>query len=1176
MIAALKALQIQPEFFDNQSHPLRMDAGPLLLFLKTINIKSMQKQPHIQNFLCRLMKYSIIQVFIVLVFAGMSLARPVDAQDLLNQKISLSIENKSISAIFQQIEEQLHIRFTYRSRLVPEGKRFNVSAKNEKLNIVLDQLLLPMHIQYKIIGQQIVLSKQTSFDPLVKPLPRIQINTIDFPVKGTVNDENGNPIPGVTVMVRGTQTGTITNTDGQYSLNVSDSRSAIIIFSFVGYVTQELPVNGQSSIDVSLNTDTKALEEVVVVGYGTQQKKDITGAVASVRGDEIAQRKTTQISQALQGTMPGVMVTRNSNAPGATANIRVRGITTITDAGSNPLIILDGVPIDDINSINPNDVESISVLKDAASASIYGSRAAAGVILVTTKRAKNGQVGLDYTVEYGFEKPTQMPTYVSAKRYMELVNELRWNDNGNGTNEYPTYSKDIIDNYEALHKENPDLYPDTDWKSLILKDSAPRKSHILSIYGAGQFIRSRVSLAYDDTKALYNNRNYERLTARINNDITINKFLSASVDINYKRTNSDQPNISPFFDMGIAPPVYAAFWSDGRIASGKDGENVYARLNYGGFNRSYYNQIGGKIGIDFSPIEGLKVSGVFSPFLNADKSKVFKTRIPYTSAGDPNTVSGYMAGFNETTLTEIRNDNYRYTAQAIINYKKQLGDHAIDLMGGYEFYYAFNEDLGASRGQYLLTNYPYLNIGPLELRNNNGSAWENAYRSWFGRAMYNFREKYLLQANIRFDGSSRFAKDYRWGAFPSFSAGWVLSEENFIKSSTPWLSFLKLRASWGTLGNERIGNYPYQAILNFENSSLFYQGNNIVSAQAAAQWQYAIRDISWETTQSTDFGIDAHFLQERLRFSGDYYVKTTKDMLLALEIPDYVGFDNPDQNTGKMFTKGWEFDLGWNDKIGNFGYSASFNLSDFKSKMGDLGGTEFIGDQIKIQGSEFNEWYGYVSEGLFQTQEQLDNLPKLNASVNRGDVRYRDISGPDGVPDGKISPEYDRVLLGGSLPRLMYGFNAQLRYKNWDFAFVLQGVGKQNSRLTADMIQPLRANWGTFPSILEGNTWSRYNSDAENLNMRYPRHSYTSVGNNYALSDYWLINGKYLRIKNINLGYNVPTMITEKVRIKGLRLYASVTDLWTLNKFPKGWDPEMSSLTYPITATYVFGASVKF
>ncbi len=1122
------------------------------------------------------MKYTLIQVFIVMTFAGISLARPADAQDLLNQKVNLSAENKSMQAIFQQIETQLAIKFTYRSKLIPSGKKFNVTVKNETLNHVLDQLLTPLSIRYKIIGQQIVLSKQPKEETSMLPLPSIRIKLVDFAVKGTVTDESGQGLPGVSVVLKGTQQGTITNTEGVYTLNVPDASNSILVFSFVGYTSQEHLVNRRSALDVALLTDNKALEEVVVVGYGTQQKKDITGAVASVQGDELTQRKTTQISQALQGTMPGVMVTRTNNAPGATANIRIRGITTITDAGSNPLIILDGVPIDDINSINPNDVESISVLKDAASASIYGSRAAAGVILVTTKRAKKGQLSMDYSIEYGLEKPTQMPEYVDAGGYMRLVNELRWNDNANNSNEYPIYAKDLIDNYTQLNGENPDLYPITNWQSLIMKNSAPRKSHLLSLSAAGQFIRTRVSLAYDKTDALYDNRYFERLTTRINNDITVNKYLSASVDINFRRENYEQPNISPFYLMGIAAPVYAAEWSDGRIGAGKDGDNIYAQLKHGGFDRTNKNQIGGKIGLDFTPIDGLKISGVFSPFLNLNKQKIFKTKIPYTAATDPNIISGYMNGFSETSLAENRNDNYRYTAQFLVNYGKQIHNHSFNLLGGYEFFYAFNENLGASRGQYILNNYPYLNIGPLDLRNNSGSAWENAYRSWFGRAMYNYKEKYLLQANVRFDGSSRFAKDYRWGSFPSFSAGWVLSEESFLQGGTPWLSFLKLRASWGSLGNERIGNYPYQAILNFENSSLFYQGNNVVSAQAAAQWQYAIRNISWETTQSTDFGIDAHFLNERLRFSGDYYVKTTKDMLLALEIPDYVGFDNPDQNTGKMHTKGWEFQVGYTDKAGDFGYSVSFNLSDFKSRMGDLGGTEFIGDSIKIQGSEYNEWYGYVSEGLFQTAREVTDLPKLNASVREGDVRYRDISGPDGIPDGKISPEYDRVLLGGSLPRLMYGFNATLNYKNWDFSFVVQGVGKQNSRLTADMIQPLRSNWGTFASILDGNSYSHYNTAEQNLGARYPRYSYTSASNNYTMSDYWLINGRYLRIKNINLGYNVPQLLAEKVRIKGLRLYASVTDLWTLNKFPKGWDPEMSSLTYPITATYVLGASVKF
>jgi TonB-linked SusC/RagA family outer membrane protein len=482
--------------------------------------------------------------------------------------------------------------------------------------------------------------------------------------------------------------------------------------------------------------------------------------------------------------------------------------------------------------------------------------------------------------------------------------------------------------------------------------------------------------------------------------------------------------------------------------------------------------------------------------------------------------------------------------------------------------------MGASRDKYELTTFPYLNLGPLELRDNSGSAWENAYRSYFGRAMYNYKNKYFLQGNVRYDGSSRFHEDYRWGSFPSFSAGWVLTEEPFMQN-IPALSFLKLRSSWGRLGNERIGNYPYQATIAFTNA-LFFQGSNVIAAQTAAQTRYAIQDISWETTESIDLGVDANFFNNRLRITGDYYQKTTKDMLLALEIPDYIGFDNPDQNTGTMDTKGWEAELGWNDKIGEVGYSISANISDFKSVMGDLGGTEFLGDQIKKEGSEFNEWYGYVSDGLFQTAEDLAASPKTSTSVKVGDVKYKDISGPDGVPDGIINSTYDRVLLGGSLPRYMYGANLKLDYKSFDFSMVVQGVGKINTRLEGLMVQPLMENWGAVPKILDGTSWSKYNTDAQNLAAKYPRLSQNNRGNNYAMSDYWLFNGAYLRLKNITLGYNLPTVFAQKISLQKVRVYASASDVLTFNKYPKGWDPEVSSTGYPITSSYVFGLSVTF
>lgn len=1094
-----------------------------------------------------------------------------------SQTVSFSGKDVSLKTIFSAIKKQTGCVVFYDNFLLKDSHPVTLDVAQVPLEELLTKALKGQDLTFSIVDKTISIKKQVH----LTTTPILKILAFPMSLIGRVTDEAGTPLPGVTVLWKGTTKGTVTDAMGDYKLSdISDG--ATIVFTFIGFEKQEVTLTGQFRLDVRLvKAANTALDELIVIGYGTVKKSDLTGAVASVKGEAVAARKTTQVSQALQGAMPGVMVTRNDKGPGATAQIRVRGITSIKDEGATPLVILDGVPVDDINSINPNDIDNISVLKDAASASIYGSRAAAGVILVTTKRAKNGQLDLNYSYEYGLEKPTKLPQYVDAVRYMQLTNELRWNDNGNNANEYPTYTKDIVDNYTQLHAANPDQYPNTDWRALLLHSSAPRETHMLSIGAAGKALRSRISLVYDKNGALYDNRSYDRITTRVNNDITINKYLSASVDVNFKRTITSAPiipypMIDPMYKLGIVPPIYAAMWSDGRVGAGKDGANIYALTKFGGSNDNWYNQLGGKIGIDFTPIEGLKFSAVVAPFLNFDKGKKFTKKIPYTAFNNPGSISGYIEGATETKLEEMRNDNYRYTTQFFANYTKAFKHHNFNLMAGYEFYKAHDELLGASRGQYQLDNYPYLNLGPLEFRDNSGSAFENAYRSWFGRLMYSYKDKYLLQGNIRYDASSRFAPGYRWGAFPSFSAGWVMSEEGFVKKTAPWLSFLKVRASVGALGNERIGNYPYQALLSFENNSLFYKGNTVVSGQSAAQWQYAIRDISWETTRSWDIGADVNFLQNRLRFTGDYYQKTTSDILLELEIPDFIGYDNPFQNTGKMYTKGWETQVSWSDRIDDFNYSVSVNVSDFITKMGDLGGTVFLGDQIKKQGSEFNEWYGYVSDGIYQTQDDVDKSPKLNANVKPGDVRYKDISGPDGVPDGKISPEYDRVLLGGSLPRYQYGASIQMGYKNWDLGIALQGVGKQRSQLGSDIVRPLTENYGNFPAILDGNSWSKYNTPEQNLAAKFPRYTNTSAGNNYAMSDFWLIKGNYFRLKNISLGYSMPNSWIKKVHLQGVRLYGSVSDVFSIHHFPRGWDPEQDRLGYPITTSYVFGASVKF
>lgn len=1081
----------------------------------------------------------------------------------------------TIGQVINEIEKQTDYLFVFNVKDINIKRNVKVNAKDKAVNEVLNDIFKDTGIRHAIEGKNIMLINSTDKEKGAQQK--------DFLVTGIVKDENGEPIIGANIQVVGKSAGTITDMNGRFS--ISASANSTLQITYIGYQTQTVNIGEQRNINIILQEDNAQLDEVVVVGYGTMKKKDLTGSVTAVKGDELAARRTTQLSTALQGALSGVMVSRDNGAPGSSASIQIRGVTTIGD--SSPLVIIDGIP-GDINSVNPEDVESMSVLKDAASASIYGSRAAAGVIVITTKRAKSGDVALSYNFEYGWEIPTKLPTYVGAQRYMEMVNETRYNDNPDG-GWYQTYTEDEITNWSMNNATNPDKYPMTDWGDILLKSSAPRQTHTLSIVGGGKIIRTKASFRYDKTDGLYVNKEYDRFMVRVNNDFNINKYISANLDLNFSRSKALSPNSNPMGAGGRnIPPIYAATWTNGLWGDVKDGENMLAKITDGGTFTNWGTNIGGKLGIDITPVNGLKISAAVAPNFNNVKKKTFVKQIPYTRSEDPNTTVGYMGGYRTTNLTENRNDSHDITTQFFANYAKTLGRHDFSVMIGYEDYYAFWENLDASRDQYQLTSYPYLDLGSEDYRDNGGNAEEYAYRSLFGRMTYSYADRYLIQANLRRDGSSRFASNCRWANFPSVSLGWVISEEKFFKNiNMDWFSYLKLRGSWGKLGNERIGAYddngnfiynyyPYQAAIDYS-TALFQNSQGIVSSvTTAAQQKYAVRDISWETTESWDIGLDANFLDNRLHFSADYYRKNTKDMLLALEIPHFIGYDNPEVNAGNMHTIGYDIEVGWRDKVGDFTYSISANLSDFTSKMGNLNGTQFLGNQVKMEGSEYNEWYGYLSDGLFLTQEDVDKSPKLNNSVKVGDIKYKDISGPDGVPDGVISPEYDRVLLGGSLPHYMFGLTFNAAYKGWDFGLTLQGVGSQKSQISAAMIEGLRDNWLNFPTILDGNYWSPKNTDEQNATAKYPRLTRTNRDANFCMSDYWLYNGRYIRLKNLSVGYTLPKAWTTKACMNTVRLYVSGSDLFTISNAPKGWDPEVSTEGYPITTSLIFGVSINF
>ncbi len=997
-------------------------------------------------------------------------------------------------------------------------------------------------------------------------------------ITGLIRDAQGEPVIGATIRVKGTTDGTVTNHEGRYSVKASNESTLVI--SFVGYRTEEVKVGSRTTIDVVLQEDSELIDEVVVIGYGTARKKDLTGAAANIKGDKVAERRTTQLATALQGAVSGVLVTRSGGEPGAGAsNILVRGVTTIGD--SSPLIVVDGVPVDNINDVNANDVESITVLKDAASASIYGSRAAAGVILVNTKRAAEKELRINYNFEYGIEIPTSQPKQVDFQRYLEMVNELKYNDNPAG-GLYTVYTEDQVNNWVANNKIDPDNYPITDWYDLLIKGSAPRQTHTLNLVGGTKNVKTRASLSYEKVDGLYREaeNTYERYMVRLNNDLKLNEYLSASLDVNVKYAKTNEPAFSGVWNgILVSSPAYAWRWSHGGLADVKGGNNLYGRLVNGGYNETYSTKLGGRASIDFTPIKGLKLSAVFAPDFSISKGKNFVTQAGFTSQDDPTTIIGMFADCGSTKLTEKRADSKSLTTQFIANYTKKFGKHDLNAMIGYENYYYHHESLNASSDHYELDRYPYLDAGPKDYLASSGSAYENAYRSYFGRIMYSYNDRYLFQVNVRRDGSSRFHKDSRWGTFPSVSAGWIISEESFMKNiNGRALSFLKLRASIGTLGNERIGNYPYVSLMEFTNS-LFYNkpdASEPTYYKGAAQLQYPVLNLTWETTETYDIGIDARFFDGRLSFVGDYYHKRTKDMLLDLEIPKYMGYSNPSQNAGKMHTNGYDLELSWNDRVGEFTYGVAVNFSDYISKMDDLSGTQFMGDQVKMGGSLYNEWYGYIAEGLFQTEEELKNSATLNNNTQVGDVKYRDISGPDGVPDGVISPEYDRVLLGNSQPRYMYGGTLSGAYKGFDMNLAFQGIGKQNVRMTPKMVQPYQNQWGSIPGIIDGKYWSSFNTEEENQAARYPRLTYQNNESNNAMSTFWLFNGSYFRLKNVTLGYTLPKNLTHKVKIDKVRLYVSASDLFSLSHYPTGWDPERDAASYAMTTSVLFGLNVNF
>lgn len=974
-------------------------------------------------------------------------------------------------------------------------------------------------------------------------------------ITGTITDAStGEPMPGVNIQIKGTTLGIITDADGKYTLSITDSNASLII-SFIGYNMQEIPLSGRVVVDVKMVPEVTGLDEVVVVGYGTQKKINLTGAVSTISTKGLTSVPITQTSMALQGKMAGVTITQNFGAPGSDGGtVRIRGIGTLGQ--NDPLVLIDGVE-GSMNDINPNDIESISVLKDAASASIYGSRAANGVILIKTKRGiKNQVMSITYNGMAAIQLPTDLPKLVDGATYLMLKNE---NERNSGR---PNLYSDA---YITAYKENAGIEPyfDTDWFKFAMKPSAIEQQHSLTISGGSEKITSLVSLSFLNQDGLIENSGLKRTSLRFNNTLQATKKLSFTLDGFLRSEDNVTPSqsISSLFQMMCEiPPLYPGIWEDGSYGEGWNGSNPLAFIQKGGSATSVSSRLQLNIRATYEIFKWLNLDLGYAPKYLSTNSKVSVKQYTYKKLDGSTGVK--PDGLNSLSNANIHSLENFY--QALLRFNKSFGQHSTSALFGFESNDFRSDNFTASRQNFLLPQYEVLDVGDANYKNNAGSATEWSLASFFGRVNYSFSDKYLLEANLRYDGSSRFSEAKRWGMFPSVSAGWRIKQEPFM-SDIKFLSDLKIRASWGQLGNQNIANYPYLGVINI--SQPYYFGKTVVSG--AAQTVLANKNVAWETTIILDGGIDFGFFNNRLTGAFDIYKKNTINILYVRDIPAVIGLTASEQNIAKVQNIGWDLQVGWKDDIRDFKYGVDLVISDVKNKVLDLFGKPQYGRNVIFENEEYQAFYGYECIGIYRSQEDLDKYPRLNANYKLGDLIFKDQNN-----DGKIDPTNDKKIIGSNIPRYNFGTTLSFGYKNFDLSVFLQGVGKKNTYFSTKQAGYSGSYYDyqlgrlvpDDPTTYQTATWIRVSDD-----------NVTPEDNSF-----FLFNAAYLRCKNLIVGYSVPKQILTRLKIAEARFYISGQNLITWDNLRINFiDPEAPSSTsgamyYPNTKTFALGIDLKF
>ena len=982
-------------------------------------------------------------------------------------------------------------------------------------------------------------------------------------ISGTVIDNSGQPIPGASIIVKGTTTGTSTDFDGNFTINASPAN--VLLVSYIGYAPQEISVGSQKTINITLQEDVAKLDEVVVLGYGTQKRSDISGSVSEIAQKEIAKNPTPNLSNALVGQTSGIIATQRSGEPGRDgSNIFIRGIGTTGDA--SPIYVIDGIvrTARDFSQLNSNEIESFSILKDAASSAVFGMRAGNGVVLVTTKRGKEGKMQIEFSSSLGVQERTRDPEYLGSYEYSMLYNEALMNQG-----QEPIYSDEDLQKFKD--GSNPDTHPDADWYS-VLNKTALVKTHNISATGGSEKIRYATSFGFLDQNGIIPADNFKRYNFRSNIDADVTNTTKLSFDISGRdeKINSiGNPEVFRWL-TSTAPNKTPIQWSNGDYSSGP----AYLTLSENGYRKEGNQVFKGRIQIEQQlPVEGLSLKAIASYDKTiTDKKNWSFIKIPFSSRSSDGTFVEQPSGADAaSSLYQDHNDYQSVTLQTHLNYTRTFGKSDIS---GLLLYTQTKESwnfLSAFRDSYTLA-IDEIDFGGTANRNNRGYSGTSGRQGVVGRLNWSYNDKYILEGSFRTDGSEQFAPGKRWGFFPSGSAAYVISKEPFLENSST-IDLLKLRGSYGVLGNDRIGGQRFLYLQSYNVNGTAVFGNGDVQ-QAILEGNLANPDVTWETVKKLNLGLDAILWKGLLSVNVDVFSDKRSDILGSrnLTVPGLLGVGLPVENLAKVNNKGFEIELGHRNRISDaLRYTMNANFTFAKNKIVYIDEPETDNANIRRTGLPLGTQFGLRSLGLFQTQEEVDNAPTHFADTAPGDIRYADINGPDGVPDGKID-DFDREAIGVSnTPQIIFGYRGNLEYKNFEFSFLFQGATKVNQYYSGEAAWPFfLGTSGAYKANLD--RWTPTNTDASEPRVLI------EATNNHRGSSFWLRDASYLRLKNVELAYNVPVQNFTNNLIQGIRLYVNANNVATWSKI-KNFDPENSQdrgWGYPQLRIWNVGLNVKF